>query len=155
MSEAHHLTFLNEGAATEQQHSGFEPVGPRVPSNLLGQIEVLKLTTGHSKANASATRAAPLAQPDVVDRDRHRRLPGPPFLAARSSRNGPVRPDQRLAGDHLPASRVEGDDATQLRWRRWIAKPSISARRFSFPSERVLERETGFSSEIVALANGK
>jgi hypothetical protein len=60
-----------------------------------------------------------------------------------------------LRGDHLPASRVEGDDATQLCWRRWIAKSSISARRFSFPSERVLERETGFSSEIVPLANGK
>jgi hypothetical protein len=70
------------------------------------------------QANASATRAVPLARLDVVDRDWRRRLPGSPFLAARSSRNGPVRLDQRSSKDRLPALRVEGDDATQLRCRR-------------------------------------
>src|SRR5207244_175718 len=67
------------------------------------------------QANASATRAVPLAQLDVVDRDWRRRLPGPPFLAAQSSRNEPVRLDQRFSEDRLPALRVEGDDATPLR----------------------------------------
>jgi len=48
--------------------------------------------TDRAKANASATRAVPLAQLDVVDSDRRRRLPGPPFLAVQSSHNGPVLP---------------------------------------------------------------
>jgi hypothetical protein len=53
--------------------------------------------TDRAKANASATRAVPLAQLDVIDSDRRRRLPGPPFLAVQLSRNGPVRLGQRFA----------------------------------------------------------
>ena len=60
----------------------------------------------------------PLARLDVVEWDWRRRLPGPPFPAAQSSRNGPVRLGQRFAEDRLTALRVEGDDAMQLRRRR-------------------------------------
>src|SRR4029077_7697966 len=73
---------------------------------------------GYVQANASATRAVPLARLDVVDRDWRRRRPGLPFLAARSSRNEPARLDQSFSEDRLPALRVEDDDATQLRWWR-------------------------------------
>src|SRR4029077_5823746 len=73
---------------------------------------------GYVQANSSATRAVPLVRLDVVDRDWHRRLPGPPFLAARSSRNEPVRLDQSFSEDRLPALRVEGDGARRLRCRR-------------------------------------
>ena len=58
---------------------------------------------GDVQANASATRAVPLARLDVVDRDRRRRLPGPPFPAAQSLRNELVRLDQRFSGDRLRA----------------------------------------------------
>src|SRR5439155_22904396 len=76
---------------------------------------VSRLASDHLKANVSATRAVPLAQLDVVDRNWRRRLPGPPFPAAQSSRNEPVRLDQRFSEDRLPALRVEGGDAMQLR----------------------------------------
>src|SRR6059058_2445580 len=67
------------------------------------------------QVNASATRAVPFARLDVVDRGWRRRLPGLPFPAARSSRNEPVRLDQRFSEDRLPALRVAGGDAMQLR----------------------------------------
>ena len=63
------------------------------------------------RVNASATRVVPFARPDEVDRDRRRWLPGPPFLAAQSSRNRPIRRGQRFAEDRLPVLLVEGGDA--------------------------------------------
>src|SRR5258708_8450447 len=68
-------------------------------------------------ANASATRAVPFARYDLVDRDLRHRLPGPPFLAAQSLRNGRGRLGRRFAEDRLPVLLGESDDATQLHWR--------------------------------------
>ena len=51
------------------------------------------------------------ARLDVVDRDWRRRLPGPPFRAAQSSRNGPVRAGQCFSEDPLPLLLVKSGDA--------------------------------------------
>ena len=77
--------------------------------------------------NASATHAVRIARLAVAEPVWRRWLPELPFLAARSSRNGPVRVGRRFAVDPLPALLAEGDDATQFRWQR-------GARRF--PSEQ-------------------
>src|SRR5437016_8136057 len=101
-------------------------IGVAILANVLGTVRT-KSVGAYLKANLSARHGVRFARLDVVDRDWRRRLPGPPFPAAQSSRNGPARLDQRFSGDRLPALRVAGDDATQLRWWRGARL---------FPSER-------------------
>src|SRR5258708_4208451 len=67
-----------------------------------------------------ATRAMRFAQFVVVDFAWRHWLPERPFLAARSSRNWPVRLGWRFAVDPLPALLAESDDATQSRWQRGV-----------------------------------
>jgi hypothetical protein len=59
---------------------------------------------------------------------------------------------RRIALLSVKLVRQGGEIGRRARLR--IAKSSISKHRFSFQSERVLRRERGFSSEIVAIANG-
>src|SRR6476659_1631434 len=60
------------------------------------------------------------AQFVVIDFAWRHWLPERPFLAARSSRNWPVRLGRRFAVDPLPALLAESDDATQSRWQRGV-----------------------------------
>src|SRR6266496_5035300 len=80
-------------------------IGVAILANVLGTVRT-KSVGAHLKANLSARHGVRFARLDVVDRDWRRRLPGPQFLAAQSSRNEPVRLDQRSAEDHLPVWRV-------------------------------------------------
>src|SRR4029077_9617002 len=101
-------------------------IGVAILPNVLGSVRT-KSVGAHLKANLSARHGVRCARLDVIDRDRRRWLPGPPFPAARSSRNEPVQLDQSFSEDRLPSLRVEDDDATQLRWRR-VARLLPSAR---------------------------
>src|SRR5438876_11395184 len=92
-------------------------IGVAILANVLGTVRT-KSVGAHLKANLSARHGVRFARLDVVDRDWRRRLPGPPFPVAQSSRNEPVRLDQCFSGDHLPVLLVAGDGAMQLRYRR-------------------------------------
>ena len=79
-----------------------------------------RLASNRPRASVWATRAMRFARLDVVDFAWRHWLPERPFLAARSSRNWPVRLGWRFAGDPLPALLAEGDDATQSPWQRGV-----------------------------------
>src|SRR5258705_13260601 len=70
-----------------------------------------RLASNRPSASVWATRATRFAQFVVVDFAWHHWLPERPFLAARSSRNWPVRLGRRFAVDPLPALLAESDDA--------------------------------------------
>src|SRR6266436_4800159 len=119
-------------------------IGVAILANVLGTVRT-KSVGAHLKANLSARHGVRFARLDVVDRDPRRWLPGPPFPAARSSRNEPVRLDQSFSEDRLPALRVEVDDATQLRWRR-VARLLPSGR--TSPHFRPPTRSEEHTSEL-------
>src|SRR5467141_1293454 len=73
------------------------------------------LAATEEQVNVSARHGVRFARRDEVDPDWRRQLTGLPFRARLSSRNGPVRLDQRFSEDPLPALLVEDDDAMQLR----------------------------------------
>ena len=83
---SHKATASQGGQRERTTVSG--PAGVCQPCDCLSLFVSCLRQRRDIRPNASATRAVPLARLDVVDWDWRRRLPGPPFPAAQSSRNG-------------------------------------------------------------------
>src|SRR5260370_11739170 len=88
-------------------------IGVAILANVLGAVRT-KSVGAHLQANLSASNGVRFARRDEVDPDWRRQLTGLPFRARLSSRNGPVRLDQRFSEDRLRALLFEGGDAVQL-----------------------------------------